>query len=192
MSREWVNHKQPMVSFGRIKSRCSSTRSYQNLFSLTTPSEWLRRNWAKIHQGRFVHLYFCRFLFIFNVFDIAFISVILTAGLFYSGKPAQYKCYKGFMVSCLSIQPCHVNSSLNLAVKIFWMWKWRRSVFVFQNWSVVLEPSLEWSIYCSLFVLHRELINKYLEFHSSALSLLKKITVVLKFRLHFHTFSLIS
>ena len=75
---------------------------------------------AKIHQGRLVrlvHLYFCRFLFIFNFFDIAFISVILTAGLFQSGQPAQYKCYKGFMVSCLSIQPCHVNSSLNLLKK---------------------------------------------------------------------------
>ena len=38
-------------------------------------------------------MYVCRFLFIFNVFDIIFISAILTAGLFNSGKPAQYKCY---------------------------------------------------------------------------------------------------
>ena len=118
-----------MVSFGRIKSWCSSTRSYEKLFPLATPSKKLRRNWsAKIQQGRLVHLYFCRFLFKFNVFDVAFISVILTAGLCYSGKPAQYKCHKGFMVSCLSIQPCHVPHLIWL--KIFWMCKSRRSSFL--------------------------------------------------------------
>ena len=36
---------------------------------------------------------FADFSLIFNVFDIIFISAILTAGLFNSGKPAQYKCY---------------------------------------------------------------------------------------------------
>ena len=80
-------------------------------------------SWEEIEGQKFIKvglyiLYFYRFLFIFNVFDITFISVILTAGLFYSGKPAQYNCYKGFMVSCLSIQPCQVNSSLNLVKNI--------------------------------------------------------------------------
>ena len=139
-------------------------------------------------------MYFCRFPFIFNVFDIAFISVLLTAGLFYSGKPAQYKCYKGFMVSCLSIQPYHVNSSLNLVKKIFWICKSRR-FFVCSKTNQLFQNQAQTSIYCSLFVLHRELINKYLKFYSSALSLLKKVTVVLKVCLHFEIsieFSLIS
>ena len=137
-------------------------------------------------------MYFCRFLFIFNVFDITFISVFLTAGLFYSGKPAQYKCYKGFMVSCLSIPPCHVNSSLNLVKKYFECANQDSFLCVLKLISCSRTKPRHQFIVASHGVLHRELINKYLKFYSSALSLLKKITVVLKFRLHFQIFPLIS
>ena len=80
------------------------------------------------------------------------------------------------MVSCLSIQPYHVNSSLNLV---------KKKCFEFANpgdFFYVLKlvscsrtkPRVINSIY-------RELINKYLKFYGSALSqLLKTVTVVLK------------
>ena len=49
------------------------------------------------------------------------------------------------------------------------------------------KPKYQFILASSFYI---ENVNKYLKFYSSTLSLLKKVTVVLKFRLHFE--SLIS
>ena len=80
------------------------------------------------------------------------------------------------MVSCLSIQPYHVNSSLNLVKKN--VLNLQIQAIFFYVLKLVscsrTKPRMINSIY-------RELINKYLKFYGSALSqLLKTVTVVLK------------
>lgn len=122
-------------------------------------------SWEEIEGQKFskVGLYICifaDFLFIFNVFDIAFISVILTVGLFYSGQPAHYKCYKGFMVSCLSIQPCHFNSSLNYnLVKKYFDWSRRSFLCVLKLISCSRTKSRHQFIVASSFYIENLSIN---------------------------------
>ena len=82
--------------------------------------------------------------------------MILTASLFNSGKPAQYKYYKGFMVLVTAIQPCHVPR-LNLVKNILNV-QIKTTIFVFQTDQLFQKPKHQFIVAWSFYV-ENSLIN---------------------------------